>query len=173
MRGMNKLLLYFGILASSLCFFAIFALFGLNGTLATCTLQQDGTYTCKVQTVFLNSIPLPGREIEGITGAETESDGCFEGCAYRTEFITEHGSVPLSETYTDEFVVDPQTAEINALIQSGQAHFEYKRDPLWWLFLLVVGLGLMEFVIVTVTVGIPGLRDYLKSRKNSQLNSLP
>lgn len=165
MRAMNKLFLYFGILLSSLCFFAVFAIFGLNGTLATCTSQSDGTYTCKIQTLFLNQIPLFSREIEGITGVETVSDGCFEGCAYRTEFITDHGGVALSETYTDEFVVDPQTAELNSLIQSGQPSFEFKRDPLWWLLYLVCGLGIMEFVVVTFTVGIPGLREYLANRK--------
>lgn len=169
MRAMKKLTLYFGILASSLCFFCVFLLFAVNGTQATCTSQSDGTYTCKVQTLFLNSFPLPGREIDGITGAETESDGCFEGCAYRTEFITEHGSVPLSETYTDEFVVKPQTTELNTLIQSGQPSFEFKRAPLWWLLYLVGGLGLMEFVILTFTMGIPGLWQYLADRKKSRV----
>ena len=159
---MKKLPLNFGILASR---GGIFLVFAVNGTQATCTKQPDQTYTCKVQALFLNSVPLPGREIEGITGAETASDGCFEGCAYRTEFITDRGSVPLAEAYTDEFVVDPQTAELNALIRSGQPSFEFERAPLWWLLYLVGGLGLMEFVLVSLTVGIPGLREYLANRQ--------
>ncbi len=162
---MNKLLLYFLVLSSSVVFFAIFVLVFLNSTAVQCTQQADDTYTCALQTLLLGAIPAFDREVTRVVDAETFEDGCFEGCAYRTEFIlADESTVPLTETYTDQNPVNIQTAELKKLLTSGKTSFEYTKEPMWWLAYLLAGLFLMEFVIMTFVLGIPAFREYQASR---------
>lgn len=164
---MNKLLLYFLILSSSLVFFLIFAVVFLNGTAVQCTQQADETYTCSIQTLLLGAIPTFSSEVTRVVDAETFEDGCFEGCAYRTEFIlADESTVPLTETYTDQNPVNIQTAELKKLLTSGQASFEYKKEPMWWVAYLIGGLFIMDLLITTFVLGIPALREYEASRHN-------
>jgi hypothetical protein len=162
---MNKLLLYFLLLSSSVIFFAIFALIFLNGTAVQCTQQADDTYSCSLQTLILGSIPAFDREVTRVVDAETFDDGCFEGCSYRTEFVlADESTVPLTEVYTDQNPVNIQTAEIKKLLNSGEASFEYKREPSWWVAYLLAGLFLVEFLTMTFVFGIPAFREYQASR---------
>jgi hypothetical protein len=164
---MNKLLLYFLVLSSSMVFFVIFAVVFLNGTAVQCEQQADDTYTCSIQTLLLGEIPIFNREITRVTGVETFEDGCFEGCAYRTEFIlADESTVPLTETYTDQSPVNLQTAELKTLLNSGQASFEYQKEPTWWVMYLLGGLFIMDLLITTFVLGIPALREYQASRHN-------
>jgi hypothetical protein len=164
---MNKLLLYFLILSSSVVFFAIFALVFLNGTAVQCTQQADDTYTCSIQTLMLGAIPAFDREVTRVVDAEKFDDGCFEGCSYRTEFIlADESTVPLTEVYTDENPVNIQTSELKKLLNSGETGFEYKREPTWWVAYLLAGLFLMEFMTMTFVFGIPAFREYQSSRHN-------
>jgi hypothetical protein len=164
---MNKLLLYFLLLSSSVVFFAVFAVIFLNGTAVQCTQQADDTYTCSLQTLMLGAIPTFEREVTRVVDAEKFDDGCFEGCSYRTEFIlADESTVPLTEVYTDENPVDIQTSELKKLLNSGEASFEYKREPTWWVAYLLAGLFLVEFFTMTLVFGIPALREYQASRHN-------
>jgi hypothetical protein len=163
---MNKLLLYFLLMSSSVVFFAIFALIFLNGTAVQCTQQADDTYTCSIQTLVFGAIPAFSREVTRVVDAEKFDDGCFEGCSYRTEFILADAStVPFTEVYTDETRVNIQTSELKKLLNS-EASFEYKREPTWWVAYLLAGLFLMEFLTMTIVFGIPAFREHQASRHN-------
>jgi hypothetical protein len=164
---MNKLLLYFLVLSSSVVFFVIFVVVFLNDTAVQCTQQADDTYTCSIQTLLLGKIPTFGHDVTRVVDAETFEDGCFEGCAYRTEFIlADESTVPLTEVYTDENPVNIQTAELKTLLASGQASFEYRKEPTWWVMYLLGGLFIMDLLITTFVLGIPALREYQASRHN-------
>lgn len=164
---MNKLLLYFLVLSSSVLFFVVFVLVFLNGTAVQCAKQTDETYTCSIQTLLLGEIPTFSSEVTRVVDAETFEDGCFEGCAYRTEFIlADESTVPLTETYTDQNPVDIQTTELKRLLASGQASFEYKKEPMWWVMYLLGGLFIMDLLITTFVLGIPALREHQASRHN-------
>jgi hypothetical protein len=167
MRAMNKLLLYFLVVSSSVIFFAVFAVIFLNGTAVQCTQQADDTYTCSLQTLIFGAIPSSAREVTRVVDAEKFDDGCFEGCSYRTEFILANEStVPLTEVYTDENPVDIQTSELKKLLNSGEAGFEYMREPAWWVAYLLAGLFLIEFMTLTFVFGIPAFREYQASRES-------
>jgi hypothetical protein len=164
---MNKLLLYFMILSSSVIFFAIFAVVFLNGTAVQCEQQADDTYTCSIQTLIFGAVPAFDREVTRVVDAETFEDGCFEGCAYRTEFIlADESTVPLTEVYTDENTVNIHTAELKKLLGSGETSFEYKKEPTWWVAYLLAGLFLVEFFTMTMVFGIPAFREYQAGRHN-------
>jgi hypothetical protein len=164
---MNRLLLYFLVLSSSVGFFVIFALVFLNGTAVKCTQQADDTYICSLQTLIFGAIPAFEREVTRVVDAETFDDGCFEGCSYRTEFIlADESTVPLTEVYSDENPVDIQTSELKKLLNSGETGFEYKKEPTWWVAYLLAGLFVMEFSIMTFVFGIPAFREYQASRHN-------
>ena len=164
---MNKLLLYFLVVSSSVIFFAIFAVIFLNGTAVQCTQQGDDTYSCSLQTLIFGAIPSSEREVTRVVDAEKFDDGCFEGCSYRTEFILANEStVPLTEVYTDENPVDIQTSELKKLLNSGEAGFEYTREPTWWVAYLLAGLFLIEFMTLTFVFGIPAFREYQASRES-------
>jgi hypothetical protein len=164
---MNKLLLYFLVLSSSVVFFLIFAVVFLNGTTVQCTQQADDTYSCSIQTFLLGTVPTFSREITRVVDAGTFEDGCFEGCAYRTEFILANEStVPLTETYTDQNPVEVQTAELKKMLASGELNFEYRKDPEWWMMYLLGGLFIMDLLITTFVLGIPALREHQASKHN-------
>lgn len=161
----KKLLLYLAILSGSVLFFLLFVVVFLNGTDVTCSRQADETYTCGIQTLFLGKFPTFHRDVSQIVGAQTVDDGCSDGCAYRTEFILKNGSsTPLSEVYTDRGPVNEQTSKISNLISSGQPTFEYAKDPPWWVAFLIGGLFLMEFFILTGTMGIGAIKDFFANR---------
>jgi hypothetical protein len=164
---MNKLLLYFLVLSSSVFFFVIFAVVFLNSTTVQCTRQADETYTCSIQTLLLGAIPTFSNEVTRVVDAGTFEDGCFEGCAYRTEFIlADESTVPLTETYTDQDPVDIQTTELKKLLASSEQSFEYTKEPAWWVMYLLGGLFIMDLLITTFVLGIPALREYQASRHN-------
>ena len=152
-------------MAGSVLFFSIFVLVFMNGTAVTCTRMENETYTCYAQTMLLGKFPTFIRHIEQITGVETFNDGCSDGCSYRTEFILTDGTtVPLTEVYSDEGPVLKQTNELNSLLKSGRSNFEYYREPIWWVAYLLGGLFILEFFILTFSMGISAVRDYFLNR---------
>ena len=162
---LKKLFLYIAIIAGSVLFFSIFVLVFMNGTAVTCTRMENKTYTCYAQTMLLGEFPTFIRHIEQITGVDTFSDGCSDGCSYRTEFILTNGTtVPLTEVYSDEGPVLKQTNELNSLLKSGRSSFEYYREPTWWVAYLLGGLFIMEFFIVTISMGADMIRHALRTR---------
>ena len=97
--------------------------------------------------------------------AQTFDDGCFDSCGYRTEFILADGSsAPLSEVYTDQSPANQQTAQVKQMLTSGRTSFEYKKEPLWWVLYLVGGLFVMEFLILTLSMGASAFREYRASQ---------
>ena len=162
---LKKLFIYFAALAGSVLFFLIFVLVFVNSTEITCVQQPDQTYTCQRQTYLLVKLPSFHKEIAHIVDATVVDDGCSEGCAYRTEFITSDGSqVALNEVYTDYSPVSIQTNEIKSLLHGGRASFEYNIQPPWWVLFLIVGLFLMDIVILTLTLGLGAVKDYFAQR---------
>ena len=161
----KKLILYFAILASSACFFLIFVLIFLNSTEIGCRRQADVTFTCNTRTLLLGRYPLFGREVTRVVDVNILDDGCSDGCGYRAEFITSDGrQVPVNEIYTDYNPVARRVDDLKQLINSGESSFEYKIEPLWWVLYLVGGLFLMETVILTLTIGVGAVREYLARR---------
>lgn len=149
----------------SLFFFLIFVLVFLNGTEITCTRQADNTFTCNTRTLLLNRFPTFKREVTQVVDVEMVDDGCSDGCSYRAEFVTASGKhVAVNEVYTDYNPVSRRVNDLKSRLNSGQASFEYKIEPLWWLLYLLGGLFVMEIVIVTLTMGVRTVRDYLANR---------
>jgi hypothetical protein len=148
-----------------LFFFLIFVLVFLNGTEVACRKQADGTFTCNTKTLLLNKFPMFEREIIRVVDVDIFDDGCSDGCAYRAEFITlDGGQVPVHEVYTDHKPVSDRVNELKNLMNSGDSSFEYKIEPLWWVLFLLGGLFLMEAVILTLTMGVGTVREYMANR---------
>lgn len=161
----RKLIIYFAGLLGSLIFFSIFVLVFLNGTQVDCSRQDDRTHTCVVQNLLLDRFITSKREIRRIVSVETFDDGCFDGCAYRTEFITANGETfPLTDVYTDFNPVEEQTTELRALLHSERATFEYHCAPAWWVAFLLGGLFLMDVFILTAVFGRGAWIEYLANR---------
>ena len=164
-RAVKQLFLYFAILFGSLCFGLIFVFVFLNATETSCNKQADGTFTCNAKTLLLGRFPIFEREITQIVDVDIFDDGCFDDCAYRAEFITSDGDqVALNEVYTDYDPVSKRVADLKRLMNSGESSFEYKVEPLWWVAYLVGGLFLVEAVILTSTMGVSAVREYMNNR---------
>lgn len=162
---MQKILIYLLILSSSVAFAALFAVLFLNGTDMQCVRQTDQTYTCTLQTLLFDTIPTFKREVDQIVDVTTVSDGCSDGCSYRTELIRADGSyTPLTEVYTDASPVERQTTELRGLFRSGKPSFDYHKPPLWWVAYLIGGLFLMEVFILTLVMGGDIFKNYLANR---------
>jgi hypothetical protein len=162
---LKKIFLYFAILFGSLFFFLIFVLVFLNGTEIACSRQADQTFTCNTKTLLLNKFPMFEREIKQIVDVNIFDDGCSDGCSYRAEFITSDGKqIPVNEVYTDYKPVSIRVNELKDRMNSGDSSFEYKIEPLWWVLFLLGGLFLMEAVILTLTMGVSAVREYIASR---------
>ena len=162
---LKKLLIYIAILASSACFFLIFVLIFLHATEISCNKLADGTFTCNTKTLLLGKFPIFGRHVTQVVDVDIFSDGCSDGCSYRAEFITSDGShVAVNEVYTDRNPVAKRVNDLKSHMNSGEASFEYKIEPLWWVLFLLGGLFLMEAVILTLTMGVGAVRDYMANR---------
>lgn|GEM_PF-1576733 len=162
---LKKLFLYFAILIGSLFFFLIFVLVFLNGTEIACNRQADRTFTCHTKTLLLNKYPIFERDVTQIVDVDIFDDGCSDGCSYRAEFITaDGGQVPVNEVYTDYNLVSKRVDELKGRLNSGDSSFEYKIEPLWWVLYLLAGLFLMEAVILTLTMGVSAVREYMATR---------
>jgi hypothetical protein len=162
---LKRLLLYFAIMFGSLIFFLIFVLVFLNSTEIACSRQADGTFSCNTKTLLLDKFPMFEREIPQVVDVDIFDDGCSDGCSYRAEFITSDGGrVAVNEVYTDYNPVSKRVNELKSRINSGESSFEYKIEPLWWVLFLLGGLFLMEAVILTSTMGVGAVREYLANR---------
>ena len=143
----------------------IFVLVFLNGTEIACSRQADETFTCNTKALLLGRFPMFEREITQIVDVDIFDNGCSDGCSYRAEFITsDGGQVPVNEVYTDYDPVSTQVNDLKSRIGSGNASFEYKIEPIWWVMYLLGGLFLMEAVILTSTMGAGVVREYIASR---------
>lgn len=161
----KKLITYFAILSASACFFLIFVLIFLNATQIACAKQSDGTFTCSTQTLLLGKFPLASRSVTEVVDVDIFDDGCSDGCSYRAEFITASGEhVAVNEVYTDRNPVAKRVNDLKSHLASGEASFEYRIEPLWWVLFLLGGLFLMEAVILTLTMGAGAVRGYLANR---------
>lgn len=162
---LKRLLLYFALLSGSLCFAAIFALIFLNGTQIACNRQSNRTFTCNTKTLVLGRFPMFERETTDIVDVGIFDDGCVDGCSYRAEFITADGQqVAVNEVYTNRGPVNKRVNDLQDLMNSGKSSFEYEVKPLWWVAFLIGGLFLMEFLILTSTMGVGAIREYFASR---------
>lgn len=162
---LKKLLTYFAILTSSACFFLIFVLIFLNATEISCNRQADRTFTCHTQTLLLGKFPIFGRDVTQIVDVDIFDDGCSDGCAYRPEFLISDGRrVAVNEVYTDYNPVSKRVNDLKSRMNSGESSFEYRIEPPWWVLLLLGGLFLMEVVILTLTMGVRAVRDYMANR---------
>ena len=162
---LKRLFLYFALLFGSLLFFLLFVLIFLNSTEIACSRQADASFTCHTQTLVLDRFPMFQREITQIVDVDLFDDGCSDGCSYRAEFITSDGGhVAVNEVYTDYKPVSKRVNDLKSRMSSGEASFEYKIEPLWWVLYLLGGLFLMEVVILTATMGIGAVRDYMANR---------
>ena len=162
---LKKLLIYLVALAGSVLFFLLFTLIFMNGIQIHCDRQADQTYDCQHQTLLLGRFPTFSKQIDHVVNVRTASDGCSDGCSYRTEFVTSDGrQVPLNEVYTDRNPVSIQTDALNNLLRSGQDSFDYEVPPLWWVLYLLIGLFLMDIIILTLTLGLGAVKDYFAQR---------
>ena len=165
----KKLIIYLAILTSSACFFLVFVLIFSNGTQIACSRQGDGTFTCSTKTLLLGKFPTFGREVSQIADVDIFDDGCSDGCGYRAEFITSDGRrVPVNEVYTDHNPVVKRVNDLKRQMNSGQSSFVYEIEPLWWVLYLVGGLFLMEAIIITLTLGVGAVREYVAKRDTLQ-----
>jgi hypothetical protein len=165
----KKLIIYFAILASSACFFLVFVIAFLNSTEIGCTRQADDSFTCTTNTLLFGQYPIFEREITQVVDVDIFDDGCSDGCSYRAEFITSDGKqVPLNGMYTDYNPVARRVDDLKRRMNSGDPSFEYKIEPLWWVLYLAGGLFLMEAIILTLTLGVSAVREYLDTRDNVQ-----
>ncbi len=165
----KKLILYFAILASSVCFFVVFVFIFINSTEIGCSKQLDGTFICTTRTLLLGKFSTSEREINQVMDVNLFDDGCSDGCSYRAEFITSDGSrVPINTVYTDHNPVAKRVDDLKRQMNSGEASFEYKIKPSWWVLYLLAGLFLMEAVILTLSMGSGAVREYLANRDTLQ-----
>jgi hypothetical protein len=162
---LKRLFLYFALLFGSLFFFLIFVLIFLNSTEIACSRQADGSFNCHTRTLVLDRFPMFERNITQIVDVDLFDDGCSDGCAYRAEFITSDGEhVAVNEVYTDYNPVSRRVNDLKSRMNSGEASFEYKIEPVWWVLYLLGGLFLMEALILTSTMGIGAVREYMANR---------
>jgi hypothetical protein len=161
----KKLIIYFATLGSSACFFVIFVLIFMNSTEIGCSKQLNGMFTCTTRTLLFGKLTTSGRETTQIVDVNIFDDGCSDGCSYRAEFITsDERRIPVNEVYTDYNPVAKRVEDLKRQMNSGEASFEYIIEPSWWVLYLLGGLFLMEAVIVTLTIGVGAVREYLMKR---------
>jgi hypothetical protein len=157
----QKLLKYLTTLAVCVLLLLITLLIFVNGIKIFCRSQADQTYTCGVQVMFLDRFPTVHRNIPHIVDVAISDDGCTDGCAYRTEFITSDGKlVAVHEVHTDYGSVATQTDEMKRLLHSGKPSFEYHIQPTWWILFLLVGLFLIYVVPLTLADGADAVREF-------------
>ena len=128
--------------------FAVFMFIFANTTQMLCRAEQDNTFTCVIEKRLLGYLPTSRRTVVGVTAAQTVESCDSDGCSYRVELQkASGGSEPFDDVYTDRYIVNPLTEQINKSIrQHDGPTFRVDAGLQWWVVVLLsafAGVGLL------------------------------